>query len=156
MTDMGNDLSSLLEATKTPASQPDITTRPEKTERARPKKPRPSVDETEPQSNPQPGKPEDAAETLARETGDVGTGNSADGPRYLTFMRKEARIAQTQADQLSSIARSLNMARKGRGERITDNTLIRIAIGLLLERRDELNGTTEAALFRSLGLSPEG
>lgn len=75
-------------------------------------------------------------------------------PRYLTLIRKESRITQAQADQLSSLVRSLNMARRGEGERITDNTLIRVAIGLLLERAEELQGTTEAELFHSMGLDP--
>ena len=75
-------------------------------------------------------------------------------PRYLTLMRKEARITPTQADELSRLVRLLNRARFGQGERITDNTLIRVAIGLLLERVDELHGTTEAELFQSLGLEP--
>ena len=75
-------------------------------------------------------------------------------PRYLRLMRKEARISQAQANQLSSTVRSLNQARRGEGERITDNTLIRVAIGLLLERLDDLQGATEAELFQSLGLDP--
>jgi hypothetical protein len=75
-------------------------------------------------------------------------------PRYLTLMRKEARITATQADELSRLVRTLNRARHGQGERITDNTLIRVAIGLLMERVDDLRGTTEAELFQSLGLEP--
>lgn len=75
-------------------------------------------------------------------------------PRYLTLIRKESRITQDQADRLSSLVRSLNMARRGEGERITDNTLIRVAIGLLLERVEDLHGTTEAELFQSMGLKP--
>jgi hypothetical protein len=73
-------------------------------------------------------------------------------PRYLTLMRKEARITPTQADELSRLVRTLNRARHGQGERITDNTLIRVAIGLLMERVDDLRGTTEVELFQSLGL----
>lgn len=75
-------------------------------------------------------------------------------PRYLRLMRKEARITPAQADELSRLVRVLNRARFGEGERITDNTLIRVAIGLLLERVDDLHGTTEAELFQSLGLEP--
>jgi hypothetical protein len=75
-------------------------------------------------------------------------------PRYLTLMRKEARITPTQADELSRLVRTLNRARHGQGERITDNTLIRVAIGLLMERVDDLRGTTEVELFQSLGLEP--
>lgn len=75
-------------------------------------------------------------------------------PRYLTLMRKEARITPTQADELSRLVRKLNRTRHGQGERITDNTLIRVAIGLLMERVGDLRGTTEAELFQSLGLEP--
>lgn len=75
-------------------------------------------------------------------------------PRYLTLMRKEARITATQADELSRLVRTLNRARCGQGERITDNTLIRVAIGLLMERVADLRGATEAELFQSLGLEP--
>lgn len=75
-------------------------------------------------------------------------------PRYLTLMRKEARITATQADELSRLVRTLNRARCGQGERITDNTLIRVAIGLLMERVADLRGVTEAELFQSLGLEP--
>lgn len=75
-------------------------------------------------------------------------------PRYLTLMRKEARITTTQADELSRLVRTLNRTRRGKGERITDNTLIRVAIGLLMERVDDLRGTTEVELFQSLDLDP--
>lgn len=75
-------------------------------------------------------------------------------PRYLTLMRKEARITAMQADELSRLVRTLNRARCGQGERITDNTLIRVAIGLLMERVADLRGVTEAELFQSLGLEP--
>jgi hypothetical protein len=79
---------------------------------------------------------------------------ATDVPRYLRLMRKETRITPAQADQLSNTARALNLVRRGEGERITDNTLIRVAIGLLLERLDDLQGTTEVELFQSLGLEP--
>ncbi|MBW9208015.1 hypothetical protein KV097_18910 [Mumia sp. zg.B17] len=74
------------------------------------------------------------------------------GPRYLRMLRKEARIRPEQADELTVLVRQLNRARQASGERITDNTLIRVAIDLLLERRAELRGTTEAELRASLGL----
>jgi hypothetical protein len=95
-----------------------------------------------------------AAPTGGRAPEQTPSGLPAGAPRYLTLMRKEARITLDQADRLSSIVRTLNRARQGQGERITDNTLIRVAIGLLLERVEELHGTTEAELFRSLGLEP--
>lgn len=77
-----------------------------------------------------------------------------DLPRYLQLTRKEARIREDQADRLAGEVRRLNQARKHRsgpsGERITDNTLIRVAIDLLLARADNLTGTTEAELRDSV------
>jgi len=77
-------------------------------------------------------------------------------PRYLQLIRKESRLRQDQADRLSREVRRINQSRQSRhgpvGERITDNTLIRVAVDLLLARAEELNGTTEDALRRSVGL----
>jgi hypothetical protein len=41
---------------------------------------------------------------------------------------------------------------KGAGERITENTLVRLAIDLLLANAGQLQGSTEDELRRSLGL----
>jgi len=71
------------------------------------------------------------------------------GPRYLELDRKELRIRGDQGDDLTVLTRQLNRARKGEGERITDNTLIRVAIDLLLRDGANLQGTTEADLLRS-------
>lgn len=151
MTDMGGDLSSLLGTTPEPTPPPAAAKRTAEAAPAQPKnapaaatKPRASTAKTKASAAPQ-------TTTPATKTPDV----ADDGPRYLTLVRKESRISQTQADQLSSLARSINMSRRGIGERITDNTLIRVAIGLLLERQEELSGTTEVELFQSLGLTPE-
>ncbi len=72
------------------------------------------------------------------------------GPRYLQMERKEARIRLDQADALAQLTRRLNRARGGGGERITDNTLIRIAVDVLLARSDRLVGATEDELRDSL------
>lgn len=74
------------------------------------------------------------------------------GPRYLELTRKEARLTATQLDELTVLTRQLNKARRGGGERITDNTIIRVAVDLLLHRRDEVAGATEDELRTSLGL----
>ncbi|GAB2902219.1 hypothetical protein [Neomicrococcus lactis] len=79
-------------------------------------------------------------------------------PKYLQLKRREARIYDNQADELTALTRRLNDQRKKSdgttaGERITDNTLVRLAIDLLLERKQELSGATEEELARSLGLS---
>lgn len=75
-------------------------------------------------------------------------------PKYLTLVRKEARLKELQIEQLTGLSRKLNRQRRGRGERITENTLIRVAIDLLLSRADELTGTTEVELREALGLEP--
>lgn len=74
------------------------------------------------------------------------------GPRYLQMERKEARLRLDQADALSQLTRRLNRARRGTGERITDNTLLRVAVDLLLARSDQLAGLTEDELRESLSL----
>lgn len=71
-------------------------------------------------------------------------------PRYLRLTRKEVRFREDQLDALDRVARRLVRARRGGGERITENTLVRVAVDLLLERADALSGATEAELLRSL------
>ncbi len=73
-------------------------------------------------------------------------------PKYLTLVRKETRLTDLQIEQLTAITRKLNRQRRGRGERITENTLIRVAIDLLLSQSDKLSGGTEAELREALGL----
>jgi hypothetical protein len=73
-------------------------------------------------------------------------------PKYLRLERKELLIWPDQITNLSILARVLNRNRGGSGERITTNTLIRVAAALLLSRSQDLAGTTEEELRRSLGL----
>ena len=73
-------------------------------------------------------------------------------PKYLRLERKELLIWPDQITNLSVLARVLNRNRGGAGERITTNTLIRVAASLLLSRAQDLEGTTEEELRRSLGL----
>ena len=73
-------------------------------------------------------------------------------PKYLTLVRKEARLREDQLDNLTNLMRSLNRKRKGTGERITENTLIRVAVDLLMNQSDRLQGTTEQELLSSVGL----
>jgi hypothetical protein len=148
------DLSDLLVAKKTPTPQPVLAPVAEESKPAPQKDRKPSAVKTDQAAAARP-------RTTPSDVADVDKTPAASAPapgevvpRYLRLMRKETRISQAQADQLSSTVRSLNQARRGEGERITDNTLIRVAIGLLLERLDDLQGTTEAQLFQSLGLDP--
>jgi hypothetical protein len=58
-------------------------------------------------------------------------------PPYLTYVRKECRLRPDQLDALTALARRLNRERRGRGERITENTLLRLATDLLLSLGEE-------------------
>lgn len=73
-------------------------------------------------------------------------------PKYLRLERKELLIWPDQVTELSILARRLNRGRGGEGERLTTNTLIRVAVAQLLSRASDLNGTTEDELRASLGL----
>lgn len=87
-----------------------------------------------------------------QQTDEVSDSQSNEVPKYLTLVRKEARLREDQLDSLTSLTRSLNRKRKGAGERITENTLIRVAVDLLMNHSDKLNGTTEQELLASIGL----
>ncbi|NJN57807.1 MAG: hypothetical protein HC879_10045 [Leptolyngbyaceae cyanobacterium SL_5_9] len=71
-------------------------------------------------------------------------------PKYQTLDRKEARLRPDQTEGLTKLTKALNRKRRGEGERITDNTLIRIAVDLLLKRADEVSGKTEAEIQSNL------
>ncbi|MFN4073760.1 MAG: ATPase [Thermus sp.] len=58
-------------------------------------------------------------------------------PKYLTYVRKECRLRPDQLDALTALARKLNRERKGKGERITENTLIRWAVDFYLKNISE-------------------
>ena len=73
-------------------------------------------------------------------------------PKYKRLERKEALMWPDDVTALSIMARRLNKTRASEGERITANTLIRVAVALLLGRSQELAGSTEEELRRSLGL----
>jgi len=80
-------------------------------------------------------------------------------PKYLQLVRREARVHARQVSALSDLTRALNEARRGGGrsgvgERITDNTLVRVAVDLLLQDPQRLRGTTEDELRASVGLPP--
>lgn len=78
-------------------------------------------------------------------------------PHYTQLLRKELRVFQDQAADLKMLTMHINSLKRGsgeRGERITDNTLVRCAIDLLFQRKDELVGSTEAELRKALGLPP--
>lgn len=79
-------------------------------------------------------------------------GQTNSGPLYSRLDRKETRLRPDQYERLTEHARRLNRAKGPGGERITENTLIRVAIDMLLERTDDLAGKTESELRNSVTL----
>lgn len=79
----------------------------------------------------------------------------ADVPKWLTFEPKPTRQRRDQLDWIEAKRKELNALRGRAGERLTDNTLIRVAIDLLIVNGERLQGTTEAELRASLGISDE-
>jgi len=73
-------------------------------------------------------------------------------PSYLQFERKEARLRTDQLTSVTLKARQLNKMKTSGSDRITDNTLIRVAVDLLLSRAGDLAGNDEAELRASLGI----
>ena len=71
-------------------------------------------------------------------------------PKWQRLERKELRLRGDQLDELARLRRGLNRQRGGEGERITENTLIRVAVDLLLARADQLRGATEDELRQSV------
>ncbi|RFA06551.1 hypothetical protein B7R54_18845 [Subtercola boreus] len=72
------------------------------------------------------------------------------GPLYMRLERKETRLRSDQYARLTEYSRALSRAKNEGGERITENTLIRVAIDLLLERADKLQGSNEEELRKSV------
>jgi hypothetical protein len=83
-------------------------------------------------------------------TPDPGPGTHA-GPNYLRFVRRDLRARAEQLEAVAALRRRItaDRARAERSERITDNTLIRVAIDLLLAHGDELAGATEDQIRES-------
>jgi hypothetical protein len=71
-------------------------------------------------------------------------------PMFSRLTRKESRVREDQYAALSALARTLMRRRQVKAERITENTLIRVAIDLLLAEQSRLRGSTEDELRKSL------
>lgn len=71
-------------------------------------------------------------------------------PKFQRLTRKETRVREDQYAALSALARRLMRTRRTRDERITENTLIRVAIDLLLAHERELRGSNETELRKSV------
>ena len=70
--------------------------------------------------------------------------------KFARLARKDARIRADQDAALTALAKGLMRRRPAKSERITENTLIRIAIDLLLSHADDLRGSTELELRSSV------
>lgn len=90
-------------------------------------------------------------EPRSRQSGTAGVTESQT-PKWKGLERKELRLRADQLDELAKLRRALNRQRAGDGERITENTLIRVAVDMLLGRADRLRGTTEDELRDSVTL----
>ena len=73
-----------------------------------------------------------------------------DTPAYLRYVRKETRLREDQQNQLTLQARRLNRAKKSQGARITENSLIRVAVDLFLAQIERAVGDDEDAIRESL------
>jgi len=85
----------------------------------------------------------------ARATSTAGVTDSQT-PKWQRLERKELRLRADQLDELARLRRVLNRQRGGEGERITENTLIRVAVDMLLGQADRLRGITEDELRKSV------
>jgi hypothetical protein len=103
-----------------------------------------TVTAARPPSKTHPPKPASQAQAARAEPGDR--------PRYLALQRKETRLRSDQVDSLIALRRRVTGARTRKTERITDNTLVRVAIDLLLANGHRLAGDTEDELLESLDL----
>lgn len=81
---------------------------------------------------------------------DPGPGHHA-VPNYLRFVRHDLRARAEQLEAVAALRRRITSDRRRaeRSERITDNTLIRVAIDLLLAHGDYLAGATEEQIRES-------
>lgn len=71
-------------------------------------------------------------------------------PKFARLARKDTLIRGEQHTALTALAKSLMRRRAVKSERITENTLIRVAIDLLFAHASELRGSTEDELRRSV------
>jgi len=115
--------------------------------------PRPAPAEAAPAAaveKPEPRRP--APRRVAHGLRDAGTAGVTESqiPKWQRLERKELRLRADQLDELARIRRTLNRQRGGEGERITENTLIRVAVDMLLGRAGKLRGTTEDELRKSV------
>lgn len=95
--------------------------------------------------------PRPSAPPAAADKAESGTPAPVNGrAKYARLTRKETRVREDQYVALTQLARALMRRRASRRERITENTLVRIAIDLLLTNAEQLVGDTETELLHSV------
>lgn len=94
------------------------------------------------------GRLSDARERV--EEADAAASSIPSPPLFARLTRKEARVREDQYAALSALARTLMRRRRVKVARITENTLIRVAIDLLLAHQETLRGATEHELRKSV------
>lgn len=72
------------------------------------------------------------------------------GPLYLRLVRKDTRLREDQIEALTAHARRLNRKRPTGGVRLTENSLIRVAVDLLLDRIEEAPAGSEEQIREAL------
>ena len=114
--------------------------------------PRPAPAAATPAAAAEKPEPRPAPRRVARGPRNAGTAGVTESqtPKWQRLERKELRLRADQLDELARIRRTLNRQRGGEGERITENTLIRVAVDMLLGRAGKLRGTTEDELRKSV------
>lgn len=73
-----------------------------------------------------------------------------DQARYLTFERTDARLRPDQLTALDALRKRVAANRTDKTERITNNTLLRLAVDLLLQNAPRITGDTEGEMRSAL------
>lgn len=96
-------------------------------------------------------------DTTSKTTETQGTTRTAETkptqPKYRQAIPKEARLWPDQIRDLNALAQQIQWDKEPGGERITSNTLLRLAAAWIIQHGKQLHGNTEAELAESLGLS---
>ncbi|MFB9594063.1 hypothetical protein [Streptomyces racemochromogenes] len=92
-------------------------------------------------------------ESVSSEVPNFGSSDD-DQPKWKTLERKEVRLRAGQLTDLAELRRRVSAQRTDKSEIITDNTLIRIAVDLLLLQSGRMKGNTEHELRMSMAPKP--
>lgn len=141
-------------APERPASTPTLTPVADPT----PSSPKPAAEPPADAVSPEPAEKKTATGSRSTRpakgrTAKASASEAAVAPKWTEFEAKTARLRRDQRLELTALAREFTHAKNGAGERITDNTLIRVAVDLLLAEADTLRGaTTEEEMRQRLGI----